>query len=191
MAAQIDNTDAIQDTLGGRLPKTNVTPVALLARPLMDVTSPSGCSLATNHSFTLNPRNAGEGPLAPAGRSFPTSNLQHPTSSPTLGDGHTVPSENAVTRAASTKVEKLMDTLSDPFRIGILSGATRAKYLSGPTPLLHAVMCSLATAFFIDTHDEQNSRLTSTESARSQNFHRYTFGILRKHKSAKKEACIE
>ena len=31
----------------------------------------------------------------------------------TLGDGHTMPSENAVTRAPSTKVAKLMDTLFD------------------------------------------------------------------------------
>jgi hypothetical protein len=29
----------------------------------------------------------------------------------TLGDGHAMPSENAVTRAASTKLPKLMDTL--------------------------------------------------------------------------------
>ena len=30
----------------------------------------------------------------------------------TLGDGHTVPSKNVATLSASTKVEKLMDTLS-------------------------------------------------------------------------------
>src|SRR5690348_14883011 len=35
----------------------------------------------------------------------------------TLVDGHTVPSKIAVTRAASTKVQKLMDTLSACFAI--------------------------------------------------------------------------
>jgi hypothetical protein len=51
----------------------------------------------------------------------------------TLADGHTMPSENAVSRSASTKLPKLMDTLSDPIRIEILSGARRAKDLSNVT----------------------------------------------------------
>src|SRR5690348_16714080 len=33
----------------------------------------------------------------------------------TLGDGHTMPSKTAATPSAPTKVEKLMDTLSDSF----------------------------------------------------------------------------
>ena len=64
---------------------------------------------------------------------FSTRNKNPHSSSITLtalGDGHAVPSIFAVTPAASTKVPKLMDTLCDPFRIAILSGATRAKDLS-------------------------------------------------------------
>ena len=136
MAAQIDNTDAVQDSLGGRLPKTNVT---------RDVTSTSVSSLAIG------------------GRFFPASNLQRPTSSPTLADGHAMPSIFAVTPAPSTKVEKLMDTdFYVTFRCNVLLRIHR--------PVTrHRIL--------IDTHDEENLGLSSTESARSQNFDRYTFDM--------------
>ena len=160
MAAQIDNTDAIQDTPGGRLPKTDVT---------ADVTSPSGSSLA--------------------------SSAQHPaTRKPTLGgrassaliDGHARPSIFAVTPGASTNVEKLMDTLrrasSAPINVTSRCYVPRFERAGWSPSLLRAVTCSLVTAVFIDTHDEENSMLTSTESTRSQNFHRYTFDMLRTHK---------
>ena len=52
---------------------------------------------------------------ADPGVSLVTSHSPLATEFVTLGDGHTVPSENAVTPAASTKLENLMDTLSRGF----------------------------------------------------------------------------
>ena len=86
----------------------------------------------------------------------------------TLGDGHAVPSIFVVTPAASTKVEKLMDTLCDPFRIAILSGASRAKDLS-------ALAHPRESAFLLDTRVEIKSNLIATESATSPKTSRYTF----------------
>ena len=93
----------------------------------------------------------------------------------TLGDGHAVPSISAVTPATSTKVEKLMDTVFNvTSRCNMLLHAA-APVRSSRIPLT-------AVSIFIDTHDEENSGLTSTESARSQNFDRYTFDMSGKRK---------
>ena len=70
MAAQIDNTEVIEETVAGQIQKRDVTSLLCAAR------SPS---------------------------------------TTTLVDGHTVPSKIAATPSPSTKVEKLMDTLSAYF----------------------------------------------------------------------------
>ena len=108
----------------------------------------------------------------------------------TLGDGHAVPSIFDVTPAPSTNVEKLMDTVSRassaPTNVTSQCYVSRFERAGWSPSLLRAVTCSLVTVFFIDTHDEENSRLTSTESTRSQKFHRYTFDMLRTQKGGSK-----
>ena len=76
------------------------------------------------------------------GCSFRASSLQQPAPRTTLGDGHARPSKNAVTRAPSTNVEKLMGTLFDAIlrcNVDVTYGAGSELSLSPlppPLPLL-------------------------------------------------------
>jgi len=106
----------------------------------------------------------------------------------TLGDGHAVPSIFAATPAASTKVEKLMDTLCGPFRIAILSGATparrggRAKDLSAPCSGDHSRVTNhdLRRTNYLDTPVEIKKSFSPSESATSPKTSRYTFDMFGK-----------
>ena len=156
MAAKIGNTEVIQDIVARRTHQRDVT---------ANVTSACGPSPATRHSSLA-------------------------TVFSTLGDGHARPSIFAVTPAPSTNVEKLMGTVScassAPTNVTSQCYVSRFERAGWSPSLLRAVTCSLVTVFFIDTHDEEKSGLTSTESTRSQNFHRYTFDMLRTQKGGPK-----
>jgi|SRR5690348_9267717 len=113
----------------------------------------------------------------------------------TLGDGHTMPSIFAVTPAASTKVEKLMDTLSAVFGSTFGAGKAklplaltqegsaggRAKDLSAdrhiPLRLSQRAKRFRVIVFLVDTPVGIEKGFSPSESTTSRNLSRYTFDM--------------
>ena len=262
MADKIDNTEVTQQTVAGRAQQRDVTwllGVTLLACESNDSTDLPGITVgfsryACREKSPLNPAAstktpkllgtlsdplslsaAGlpwQGSQTTGGRSFPTSNLQQPASSPTLGgrassalidghatladghtllpclraslppfiatlgDGHTVPSENAVTRAPPTKLENLMDTLSSGFgtpfcvkkaKAGLPQGMAclpRGRDLSPACPIPFGLSLTVERfreiVFLVDTPFEIEKGFSPSESATSRKLSRYTFDMFGK-----------